>query len=579
MSAQLRPADSTPLPSPLAQTLDAWRQRLASAGLACRAVALHAEDTRWTCGFPEGQGALAELWASTRARVTAENPVALAKVEGQAANELLMATALPLPPGGLGIVGVVLGPPHHERMVPTVMLALGWLQLALAASSLEQNRHAARLLELLGHVVSQTSARAAAQEWINRTAAWARTEGRPADGAPSGFSLALFEMRGSLPRWWVSADLAWAEKASPALQQATEAAARAAVELREVRQPPWWALPLLHDGEPAAVLVAGGADAELPDEALAVLRASAALAEPLLRQWREAERGLIRHGLDATRSAWRKLWGSGHLTWKAGAAALAVALGVLLLIPVEDRVTADTVIEGRTRHVVTAPFDGYLAQVAARPGESVAPGQLLARLDDRDLKLEHGQSLSERDEAAGKLRQAMADRDAPAMALAQAELQSAEARLALVEAKLARLDLAAPIQGLVVSGDWVQQIGSPVEAGKEMFEVATTDGWRVVLHVEDQDIARVRPGQHGVLRLAGQPHTSYPFQVTRVTATASVQDGNNGFRVEATWLGEVPPLTPGMQGVGKVEVGPTNLLTAWTRRSIDWLYLKVWSWW
>ncbi|MGZ8218515.1 hypothetical protein, partial [Methylomagnum sp.] len=287
MSAQPRPtADNIPPPSPLAQTLDAWRQRLASAGLACRAVALHAEDARWAAPFPDGHAAPADLWATTRARVTPENPVALAKVEGGGANELLLATALPLPEGGPGIVGVVLGAPHHERMVPTVMLALGWLQLALSAASQAQHQRAARLLELLGHVASETCARAAAQEWINRTAAWVRTEGRSA--SPAGFSLALFEMRGHLPRWWVSADLAFAEKASPALQPAAEAAARAAVELREIGQPGAWALPLRHDGEPTAVLVAHGVGTDLPPDALAMLRASAALAEPLLRPWREA---------------------------------------------------------------------------------------------------------------------------------------------------------------------------------------------------------------------------------------------------------------------------------------------------
>jgi hypothetical protein len=36
-----------------------------------------------------------------------------------------------------------------------------------------------------------------------------------------------------------------------------------------------------------------------------------------------------------------------------------------------------------------------------------------------------------------------------------------------------------------------------------MFEIAATDGYRVVLHVPDHDIARVRNGQPGVLRLTG----------------------------------------------------------------------------
>ena len=64
-----------------------------------------------------------------------------------------------------------------------------------------------------------------------------------------------------------------------------------------------------------------------------------------------------------------------------------------------------------------------------------------------------------------------------------------------------------------------------------------------------------------------------------VTATASVQEGVNGFRVEAAWKGEPPSLSPGMQGVGKVEVGRASLLQIWTKSSLDWLRLKLWAWW
>ena len=101
---------------------------------------------------------------------------------------------------------------------------------------------------------------------------------------------------------------------------------------------------------------------------------------------------------------------------------MVLALLLLLLLPVPDRVTANTVIEGRLRQVVTAPFDGFIGQVMVRPGERVTRGQVLARLDDRDLKLEQARLHSEREQAAGRLRQAMADREAAAMALAQAEV-------------------------------------------------------------------------------------------------------------------------------------------------------------
>lgn len=607
------PALSPPASQPaagLVEAVEAWRARLGGAGVACRAVALHAADPQFQLDFPASLPDLAQRWLALRRpdQQSGAAPLAhVAKVDGQPGADLLIVTPLQLPDGQLGTVGVALAPPHNERTVQLVLLALGWLQLALSAPRMARSQRAARLLDLLGHVASQGQARSAAQEWINRSAAWAREEA-PAAGLP--FNLLLFRVQGQQPRWWVAADTSWAEKASPAIQAAAEVASQAVLEQQEVQQAHAWAAPVLDDGRVVAVLVAsmdftntftnpstnpatslatslatspGSGASGLPEPMAAVLRTSLGLAEPLLRRWHEAERPLWRHALDQVRSGWRHLHEPGHLAWKAGAAGVVLAALLLLLLPVPDRVTANTVIEGRLRQVVTAPFDGFIGQVLVRPGQRVTRGQLLARLDDRDLKLEQARYRSEREQAAGRLRQAMADREAAAMALAQAEVLQAEAQLALIEAKLVRTGLTATLDGLVVSGDWVQQIGGPVETGKEMFEIAAGDGYRVVLHVPDRDIARVHLGQTGALRLTGRPQAVHAFRISNLTATASVQDNVNGFRVEADWVGDdggvFADLSPGMQGIAKIEVGRANLLTVWTRSSIDWLRLKLWSWW
>ncbi len=465
---------------------------------------------------------LRQAWGDAGRRVLAGEGAVVSKVSEQPGSDQLVAAPLQLPNGQSGVVGVLLAPPHADRQVQVLLLSLGWLQLALAAAQIERSQRAARLLEQLGHVASQSGSRAAAQEWINRTAAWSREVGAQ-QGQPR-FTLALFDIRGGLPRWWVAADTAWAERASPEIQLAQELAMQAMVQMQDVADAQGWATPALAEGEVVAVLVArfeSPGAGTMPEPAAAVLRASLGLCEPLLRRWHQADRPLWRHHVESAISAWRKIRGPGHLVWKVGAAGVAVALLALLVWPVPDRVNANTVIEGRVRQVVTAPFDGFLAQVKVRPGQQVVRGQVLARLDDRDLRLDQSKARSEHGQASAKLRQAMADRDAPAMALALAEVQQADAQLALVEAKLARADLIAPLDGLLVTGDWVQQIGSPVETGKEMFEIAAGSGYRVVLHVPDRDIARVRIGQTGALRLTGQPHVAHEFRVSNVTATSS----------------------------------------------------------
>ncbi len=572
-----------PLAAGVLDAVEAWRVRLADAGIACRAVALYGQDAQYQLDFPADLGELGARWQAIRGQIAVGQAMALPPSAGQQQGDLLLISAIQLPDGQLGALGVALAPPQSDRTMPVLLLCVGWLQLALAGPRIERSQRALRLLDLIGHVGAQRQARAAAQEWINRTAAWARDEG---DARRPGYSLMLFHVSGERPRWWVAADTAWAEKASPTLQVGAEVAMQAVVEQQEVLLAQAWAAPVLEGGRVVAVLVAvfvvpsePAAGGVLPEPALAVLRTSLALAEPLLRHWREAERPLWQHHLATLAAGARHLREPGHLSWKFGAGGVLLALLVLLVWPVPDRVTANVVIEGQMRQVITTPFEGFLAEVLVRPGQQVKRGQLLARLDDRDLKLEQARFNSERDQASGRLRQAMTDHEASAQALALAEVQQAEAQLALVEAKLARSELSAPVDGLLVSGDWVQQIGAPVEVGKELFEIAAGKGYRVVLHVPDREIGRVHLGQTGALRLTGQPQTRYGFRVANLTATASVQETVNGFRVEADWLGEVPLLSPGMQGVGKIEVGTSNLLTVWTRSSLDWLRLKLWSWW
>lgn len=577
-----------PLDESVLQRLAAWRQRLDAAGLACAGVALQGEVGQAGLAFPAELGApLAQLWPALAQRVSAEQPVALERCQLAAdaragTAHLVMAARISYGQAQTAVVGLCLPPPYSERSVQAMLLALASLQWSLTEHHQAGLLRVARLMDVLGHVSSQERAHAAAQEWVNRTAAWGRELATAEGGATAVLTLALFEVRQGRPRWWVASDTAWAQKAAPLVLEATEQASRAVVSLADAQGPTWWALPVLAQGQVTAVLVVHGDERSLTEGLRQVLQSSLALAEPLLREWQRAERPLWRHAWDAACHAWRQLGRQGerhHLRWKIGAFVAVVAGVVLLAIPFDERVTAPLTIEGETRQLVTAPFEGFVAKAHVRPGERVRQGQPLLEMETRELKVEQAKYLSDREQAAGKLRQAMAEHDAPAVAQTSALVQQSQAQLSLVENKLARAQVLAPLDGLVVSGDWTQQLGAPLESGKQLFEIAAVDQYRVVLHVADHDIARVRAGQAGELRLAGLPQQSYPFVVSLVTATASVQDGSNGFRVEARWQGGAPALSPGMQGVGKVRIGQANLLTIWTRSALDWLRMKWWTWW
>jgi multidrug resistance efflux pump len=311
---------------------------------------------------------------------------------------------------------------------------------------------------------------------------------------------------------------------------------------------------------------------------LAWLEAFAGLLTPIVEQRRAAERNAWTRLVHETQGVLHKFFGPRHLVWKAAGSLTVLVLAVLLLVHIDYRVTAKTVIEGEIQRVAAAPFDGFIGASHVRAGDTVRAGQVLAQLDDRDLKLEQVRWASERDQYDNKLREAMAKADMSGMQVIGAQLRQAQAQWALVTEKIERARLTAPYDGIVVSGDLSQQIGSPVETGKKLFEIAPLQSYRVILQVDEREIRHVKEGHEGHIVITGLAGDPMPMKVVKVTPVATTQDGKNFFRVEAS-LGEAASrLRPGMEGVGKIEVGSHQLWWILTHSFTDWLTLTLWTW-
>ncbi len=258
----------------------------------------------------------------------------------------------------------------------------------------------------------------------------------------------------------------------------------------------------------------------------------------------------------------------------------ALVLLLILLIPIAQfRVGADAALEGRVQRAAAAPFSGFISRSYARAGDVVEQGQVLASLDDRDLLLDQARAASEVQQHDRRYRAALANHERAEMNLYGAQLRQAQAELNLIEYKLARVNIAAPLSGVLVSGDVSQLVGSPVEEGEVLFEVAPLDDFRVVLNVEENDISYMQVGQEGRFAPTGLAGRTVAFTVTNLTSVTENKDGVNTFRVEAE-LGEGAEaiMRPGMEGVAKVDIDRRSNLWIWTRPLREWLSLFLWRW-
>ena len=268
--------------------------------------------------------------------------------------------------------------------------------------------------------------------------------------------------------------------------------------------------------------------------------------------------------------------GPSHLKLKVFSACALLLLVVSALFNGVHRVTAPASIEGKVRHMLVAQQHGYIKHAEARAGDVVTKGQLIAQLDDSDLRLEIRKWQGEKNKLQKLYQEALALRDRTKLSVTMAQLEQTQAELELVEGKLTRIRLRSPIDGLLVSGDYSQSLGAPVETGQILFEVAPLDSYIVVIEVDEFDVADFEAGKPGHLVIAALPRTTFAVTVRKVVPVAVAEEGRNYFRVEATLDEPTPMLRPGMQGVAKIEMGQRKLLWIWTHAIVD--RLRLWAW-
>jgi RND family efflux transporter MFP subunit len=247
----------------------------------------------------------------------------------------------------------------------------------------------------------------------------------------------------------------------------------------------------------------------------------------------------------------------------------------LLFIPVTYHVAGSASLQGAYKQLVVSPQDGYLAEINARPGDLVQAGDLLAQLNDDDLRLERRKLSSEQKRFQQQYDNALATANRIEAAIASAQVDQVAIQLRLLEQQLQRTQLVAPRAGIVVSKDITQTLGAPVKQGDTLFEIAA-DGFQVQLWIDERDIAAVQIGHLGQLKLSSLPGEVFALAVTRIMPLSEVREGRNYFHVEATLATEAQVLRPGMSGSAKLEVGERRLGWLWFNELWRWFRLNIW---
>jgi RND family efflux transporter MFP subunit len=272
-------------------------------------------------------------------------------------------------------------------------------------------------------------------------------------------------------------------------------------------------------------------------------------------------------------------------------AALGVATAEVRQEPFEETLVAPAKIvpTWQGHSYVASQLSGKIVAVSVQPGQTVARGQVLARLQSLELEnlyLEWENADKEARLATENLKQLEAAYTSGSVSpqtlteersrrqerlnaadIARHKLASLGVKVDAPPGTQARPSLAmpisSPIAGVVIHADI--RIGQVVEPAQHLFEVMDLGNVRVEASVLEKDLHRLEAGQDLAVQLAAYPGRADQFQ-SRVQGVGLALDPST--RAGAIWAdlvnptGQRPRLLPGMYGQARIRrASAGNVLT------------------
>jgi RND family efflux transporter MFP subunit len=225
------------------------------------------------------------------------------------------------------------------------------------------------------------------------------------------------------------------------------------------------------------------------------------------------------------RNKWIWIWVSIALAglaayWWLREGPVAVTLVTPTRGPAVEAIYATGSVEPTVSMPIAPRVAGRLASLNADEGTSVRKGQVLARLDDEDLKstVEELTARAEFARSQHERTRNLVDRGF----MSKAELDRTRADLSAAEASLKRaqtqrdfMALTAPADGTIIRRDG--EVGQYIPVGQAVFYLSCCAPLRVTAEVDEEDIPRVHVGQKVVLRADAISGRVFDGEVSDIT--------------------------------------------------------------
>ncbi len=266
----------------------------------------------------------------------------------------------------------------------------------------------------------------------------------------------------------------------------------------------------------------------------------------------------------------RRLWKRASSNQRRLVKTVFIALGLGALAPIPLPVGAPSSLQPEVRRTVSAPFDGILRTVEVEPGQEVEAGQLLAELDDREIRWQLADANARRMRAEKQADAALSAGMVSDSQIARLEAEGLEETAKVLRYRQENLQIRAPMAGRVVRGDLKRSEGAIVRMGEMLFEIGSLDRMLAEIEVEESDVALIRENAPVRLQFDSHPGKRWEAELKLISPRSEFRNGANVFICQAVVDNSEGILRPGGQGRAKIR-GPWRP-AAWyvLRTPVNW---------
>jgi len=234
---------------------------------------------------------------------------------------------------------------------------------------------------------------------------------------------------------------------------------------------------------------------------------------------------------------------------------------------------------------VRPEINGRIEELPVDIGDKVKKGDLLCRLDDRDLQIERSQRLIEIDGARLQLQKASRNLTRSRLLIAEKlisqeiyddtktdfdlatnALDRTDQVLRLVDDKLRKTRILAPFDCTVLTRP--VSLGQTVSgaagfnSGTEVMSIANLNDMVVNAHVNQADVIRLTQGREVEIQAESVPGVKMSGTVERIAPQAMNKNGIKGFAARIAIKGIDPRVRPGMTAILTIPVSSADNVLA-----------------